>query len=121
MFDAVKIEHQFAMLLGEELGRRGGLNDADIFRNGDLEKIGRLIQKSVEILEVRINRIEFQPSERELGGTLARLKAGIDSLKNLGKMMESKEEIEKNDYHWLIVGDLVMTIAGLLDYIERRQ
>jgi len=122
MYDAVSIEYAFAHLLEKPIGARGGVHDADVFRYGSVKGLGQLLDATADHLSKRISRIQFAPIESQAGGAKAQLEASIRGLKAIAKEMMQKQDADKNreseDYHWLIIGDLVQTIASLLNHVE---
>lgn len=44
MFDAVNIEYAFAYFLEKDIGKRGGIHDADVFRGGEYKDLGELLE-----------------------------------------------------------------------------
>ncbi len=122
MYDAVQIEYAFAHLLQKPIGARGGLHDADVFRHGSVKELGKLLDATAEHLSRRISIIQFAPIECEAGGAKAQIQGSLLGLKGIAKEMMQEQDTDENreseDYHWLIVGDLVQTIASLLNHIE---
>ena len=120
MYDAESIELAFSALTGE--GRTGldGFLDADVFRLGKPKDIGQLLQKATDVLERRIASIRFEPGESEPGKPQARLNQAVESLRQVAADMQEMDRPEPEDYHWILVGHLVHTIAALLNLIEDR-
>lgn len=119
MFDAVAIEYAFDNLLGRSVGARGGANDADVFRNGSPTYLAEVIEAMVVALRKRTSTIPFDAADRENGGAEARLGVSISRLAELGKVLAKRKVDEPDDYHWEIIGALVMIISSLLEHIEK--
>lgn len=112
-YNAVGIEHSFAEFMNLRGGPRGGPHDADVFRCGDVKSLGVLIESFADHFQKRVSNIQ-QPSHP--GNTLKlRIQSPIDSLRSLAVKMKQSSEREPDDYHWLIVSDLVRLIGVLLD------
>ncbi|MDY6837182.1 MAG: hypothetical protein SWH78_04325 [Thermodesulfobacteriota bacterium] len=60
------------------------------------------------------------PSAQEAGTPKARLGVSIDYIRSIATKMQASNDKEEEDYHWLIVGALVMSIALLMDHIESK-
>lgn len=118
VYDAVGIEHAFSMLVGEGRGALGGLVEADVFRNGNPESIGQLLQRTADVLEERITAIEFEPWELVSAKPKARLEVAVEGLRRIGRDMENMSNREPEDYHWIVVKHLIQIIASLLDHME---
>lgn len=117
-FDAISIEYAFAFFLGKEIGDRGGLHDADVFRNGEYKDYGQLLVKMAQHLEKRVARLSFAESAIQPGGAKARLDGAIKDLKEVGEILKKQKGGEQYDYHWIIVGSLVSVIDSLLKQLK---
>jgi hypothetical protein len=56
--NAVALEYSFAHLLRLPLSRRGAVNDADVFRNGDPASLSKLLEATADSLETRLRIFE---------------------------------------------------------------
>lgn len=121
MYNATGIEHQLAVFLEEDVGMRGGAHDADIFRSGDPKELAKVVALIGTKLNERIGRIKFTDDEKENGGNAPRLQTTGDSLITVADQMKTLANREREDYHWLIVGNLCMALAAALDHIELLQ
>ena len=117
-YDAVEIEYGFAYFFEEPIGKRSGAHDADAFRGGEYADLGELLEKFAAHFRKRLGRIRFSPLEERGGGAKANLDASIDSIERMGTKIKGHQGREPDDYHWEIIGDLVHTIAALLDHLE---
>lgn len=117
-YDAVgQIEYAFGALFANKAGDRRTSHDADVFRNGDPESLKGLVGDLANALEYRMTSfLAFSPEDNESGGTQARITAAINNLRRLPEKI-TKDEPE--DYHWLLIGNLVWVIASLLDHFEK--
>lgn len=66
----------------------------------------------VRSLARSVSNASQTPGRRVAGG---RFDAAIQSLRSLSKDMKASQAKEPEDYHWLIVGDLALAIAALLE------
>jgi hypothetical protein len=118
MFDAVSIEHSFAIFMEEPLGHRGGPYDADIFRGGEPAELGMVVEQFAKHLAVRLDRIAFSAEESLNAGAKSRVQVAIARLLRCAEKLKARSKDEREDYHWEIIGDLVLSIAALLDHLE---
>lgn len=118
MYNAVSIEHIFAVLFGDPIGLRRDIYDADIFRDGDPKALGRLIELSAKWLEERLDNISFAPEESLNAGAKTRLVVAIKGLKEHGATLRESTKEYPNDPHWSIIGELMLCIISLMDHIE---
>ncbi len=118
MFDAVSIEHAFASFLQEPIGERGRRWDADVFRLGSPADIAKAITLMARHIETRTHGLSWSPDEGAPGGSLARLQSAAKSLQRLATDMASRRKEEPEDYHWEIVGKLVLCLSDLFDHLE---
>lgn len=100
---------------------RGGAHDADIFRMGDPKDLAKIVELIGSKLNERAARVEFTDDEKENGGNAPRLETAGDSLIRIAEQIKQRSESEREDYHWLIIGDLCMALAAALDHIELLQ
>ncbi len=92
------------------------LGDPDVIKKGDSKEIGQSLQRISNFLNARLQDLEFQPYEKDK--TKLRLEKGIISLNEMGKELESINDEELNDYHWYIVGMLVIILFSLFDHVQ---
>jgi len=118
MYNATGIEHALAVFLEKEVGMRGGVHDADKFRSGNPKDLAKVVERIGSKLNERSARIDFSEEEKENGGNAPRLLTSGDSLIRLAETIKQRSEKEREDYHWLIVGDLCMALGAALDHIE---
>lgn len=116
MFDAVSIEHSFAIFF-EQLGSRD-LHDAAVFRSGEAAEYGELLEAFARHFENRLDRIAFTPAESQNAGSRARLDVAIQRLRKHAETLKTSSFEERDDHHWLIIGALVLSVAALLDHLE---
>ena len=115
-YNAIGIETAFGIFMQQRNRQRGLPHDADVFRAGDVRALGEIIERFADHFQQRAAGIPW-PSTAD--GTLgARVQSSIDSLRSLATEMKASSAKEPQDYHWLIVGDLVLVIAALLDQLE---
>lgn len=114
----LNIELAFKMLIGPDDNALDGYVNADIFRHGDSEQLGILLQKTADVLMTRIDHIEFEPWENEAGKPKVKLSMTINNLRLIGQAMELLKKHDPEDYHWNIIGMLITIISGLLDHID---
>ncbi len=125
-FDATKPEYAFARILGKRIGARGGLNDADVFRGGDIKDLGKLMQATCRALRKRINAIHFSNADKSIStknaeaGCKVFIDSSIEGLERLANDMITATEQEREDYHWLIIADLIIIIDTLMKKMEER-
>lgn len=95
-----------------------GMVDPNIIKNGDLKEIGKSLQDVSDFLMIKANTLEFLPYETEEDSTKMRLDHYINTLKEIGKELEKLNAKEVHDYHWSIIGMLLIIIFSLFDHIE---
>jgi hypothetical protein len=120
-FPAEIIEHSFAVFLGHRVGERGHSFDADAFRNGNTNQLSAVIAETVGKLSERVNAIKFSEKEAQAGGAQARIEAAVAQLKDVSEEMKKSTQREPEDYHWIIVSELLYVIGSLLDHYENPQ
>jgi hypothetical protein len=114
-FDAVSIEYAFAQLIGNQIGGRGTVHDADVFRGGKPASLAKAVEAAADALQAKTNAKSFSETDSEPGGAKARIDVAISRLRATAKSMSTLEKDECEDYHWEIVGALVATSAALLE------
>src|SRR5882757_4840114 len=114
-FPAEGIEHSFATFLGHPVGQRGKSFDADAFRNGNTNKLSKVVEETVARLSYRVNLIRFSEDESEPGGAKARIEAAISQLRDVTEQMKTSTQREPEDYHWIIISELLCIVGSLLD------
>jgi len=112
-YDAAGIEHSFAIFLEQHIGKRGLPHDADVFRLGDTRALGKAIEQLANHLQTRMARISW-PSTAN-GSSSARVQSVVQTLRSLSVDMQASAAKEPQDYHWLIIGNLVLALAAVLD------
>lgn len=95
-----------------------GMVNLDIIKKGDLKEIGKSLQDVSDFLMIKANTLEFLPYETGEGSTEMRLNHYINALKEIGKELEKSDAKEVHDYHWSIIGMLIIIIFSLFDHIE---
>lgn len=116
-FDAVSIEHAFAQLIGNSIGGRGTVHDADVFRGGNPPDLAKALKAAADALEAKANMKTFTSADSQPGGAKARIDVAIRRLRKISLTMSTSKSIEREDYHWEIVGVLVATVAALLEKV----
>jgi len=104
--------------IGETPGGFFSFLSPEIIEEGDPSKIGRELQKGADILESRLEDIEFQPYEYEKGKTRSRLKEALNILREMGKEMEKIITQEPKEYHWYIIAMIMDITSSLFNHIE---
>ena len=120
-FGTAEIEYAFVRLLGASAWRDDESWDGGFFRRGNSQSFGRLLVKTAAHLEKRVGRLK-SPAE-DLGDVAARrqLTSAISGLQAIGEgLQEEEDEQPAGSHHWLTIGELVLTIAALLECIEAR-
>ena len=117
-FKAVDIEHSFAIFLGKEVGARGESYDADVFRGGSTPSLGRALEDFCSRAAQRVSGLKFDAAEGLPAGAKIRIESALSSLAGITGDMKMDKGREPDDYHWMIIGQLVALIAGILDHIE---
>lgn len=112
-YHAVGIEYAMAILFGDPLGQRGMDHDADVFRHSDTSELSKVVFRIADTIESRIKNLQFANDEN--GSPKKRLETVATSLRGIAEAMSNSKEEETQDYHWLIIGELVLTVASLLD------
>lgn len=114
-YNAVGTEHAFAAFMQQRIGARGLPHDADVFRSGDICALGEVIEHFADHFQQRAAGIQWASTADGTPG--ARVQAAIQSLRSLATRMKASRAKEPEDYHWLIVADLVLVTAALLEHI----
>lgn len=118
---SLKLEKLFLKYIsdiGETPGGFIGIIDSDTIAEGNPKRIGQELQKATDILESRLEDIEFQPYEYEKGKTRSRLKESLNILREMGKEMENVTAPESKEYHWYIIAVTMDIISSLFNHIE---
>src|SRR2546425_11659909 len=114
--DTLGMEYAFAQLLGA--GRRSETWDGGFFSQGDSQSFGRLLETAAVHLEERVSRLEIRSHERGQTRAERQLQSSIRGLKAIGEALrEEPAQAAPGDHQWLLVGELVLAIAGLLECI----
>ena len=117
---SLEIEYAFAQLLGN--GRRSEGWDGGFFSHGDSQSFGRLLEAAAVHLEERMSRLEIRSRERGQPRAKRQLHSSIHGLKAIGEALrEEPAQTAVDDHQWLLVGELVLAIAGLLECLEHPQ
>jgi hypothetical protein len=95
-----------------------GMVDPNVIKRGDLKEIGKSLQEVSDFLMIKAKTLELLPYESEEGETKMRLDHYIKALNDIGKELEKSEAKELHDYHWSIIGMLIIIIFSLFDHIE---
>ena len=104
--------------MGETPGGFIGVVNSDTIEKGNPKEIGQSLQKTADILESRLEDIEFEPYEYEKGKTRFRLKEALNTLREMGKEMENMTTRESKEYHWYIIAIAMDIISSLFNHIE---
>lgn len=121
--DLNKIEESFTYMINHFEASSStsfikGMVDPNIIKKGDLKEIGKSLQDVSDFLMIKAMNLELLPYESEEGGMEMRLDHYINALKDMGRELEKSDAEEVNDYHWSIVGMLIIVIFSLFDHIE---
>ena len=95
-----------------------GMIDPNVIKKGDLKEIGKSLQAVSDFLMIKAKTMELLPYESEEGETKMRLDHYIKSLNDIGKEIEKSDAKELHDYHWSIIGMLIIITFSLFDHIE---
>lgn len=114
MFNAVGIEHSFALLTQSPVGQRGLPFDADVFRFGDPKSIADALESAANAVESRLKSFAFKPADRGAGRPEGQLAEMIESIRRIASEMKGMQSIQRDDYRWIIIGSLVLGIHALL-------
>lgn len=117
--DAVDIEYAFGRVIGNEIGVRGTVHDADVFRGGNLNDISQAMESAIKAIEQRINVLPITEQDQESGEIGAQLGVAMSQLKTTCSIMKKQKVAEPNDYHWAIVANLLTIINTLIVLVER--
>ncbi len=104
--------------MGETSGGFIGFVNSNTIKEGNPKIIGQELQKATDILEARLEDIEFQPYEYEKGKTRSRLNEALNTLSEMGKEMENMTVQESKEYHWYIIAITMDIISSLFNHIE---
>jgi hypothetical protein len=94
-----------------------GMVDPDIIKKGNLKEIGKSLQEISDFLKIKANDLELLSYESEEGRTRMRLDYYIEVLNDIGKELKKSDAKEVHDYHWSIIGTLIIIIFSLFDHI----
>lgn len=114
-FDAVSIEYAFAQLIGNPVGARGTSHDADVFRGGNPKDLSKALLDAITALENKAKSVTFTSADAANGGAKARLDVAISRLRDYANELSKSKNVEREDYHWEIIGALISVIAALLE------
>ena len=114
----LNIELAFKMLVSPDDNALDGYVNSDIFRHGDSEQLGILLQKTADVLIDRMSHIKFEAWENDAGKPKVKLGMAINNLRIIGQAMEYVKKHDPDDYHWNIIGMLITIISSLLDHID---
>ncbi|WP_048080389.1 hypothetical protein [Methanobacterium arcticum] len=95
-----------------------GMVDPNVIKRGDLKEIGKSLQDVSDFLMIKAKTLELLPYESEEGETKMRLDHYIKALNDIGIELEKSDAKELHDYHWSIIGMLIIIIFSLFDHIE---
>jgi len=95
-----------------------GITDPEIIKKGNLKEIGTSLQRISEFLGNRIEDLESQSLKEEADKALSRLKRTNKAISEMGKEIEMIKTDEPKNYHWYIVGALIMNLISLFNHIE---
>lgn len=121
--DLSKIEESFTNMINHFEASAStsfikGMVDPNVIKRGDLKEIGKSLQDVSDFLMIKAKTLELLPYESEEGETKMRLDHYINALNDIGKELEKSEAKELHDYHWSIIGMLIIIIFSLFDHIE---
>jgi len=121
--DLSKIEESFTNMINHFEASAStsfikGMADPNVIKRGDLKEIGKSLQDVSDFLMIKAKTLELLPYESEEGETKMRLDHYINALNDIGKELEKSEAKELHDYHWSIIGMLIIIIFSLFDHIE---
>lgn len=120
--DLNKIEESFIEMMGHFEKSSStlfieGMVNPDIIKKGDLKEIGKSLQQISDFLKIKAKDLELLPYESEEGRTKMRLDHYIEALNDIGKELKKSDAKEVHDYHWSIIGMLIIIIFSLFDHI----
>jgi hypothetical protein len=87
-----------------------GMVDPTIIKKRDLKEIGKSLQDVSDFLMIKARNLELLPYESEEGGMEMRLDHYIEALNGMGKELEKSDAEELHDYHWSVIGMLIIII-----------
>jgi hypothetical protein len=117
-FNAVGIEHTLGLFFGKQIGSRGEIYDADIFRAGEPKDLAEILRRVADRLEQRLARITFPIADEPRVDAKSQVDGAIVRLRAIATQTAERPRSEPEDYHWEIFGALMMLIAGLLLRLE---
>jgi hypothetical protein len=105
MYDAYAIEVAVRNLCQHTDSARGEFYDADVFRCGNPDDLEKFLEKFSQVLKDRISPVLSDEKQKEYLNTVT------DSICSAKSRITQQEG---EDYHWLIVGNLVSIINLLI-------
>ena len=120
VLDPILLEYAFSRLSGDEIGKRGTLHDADIFRHGTIKDLGNVLEEAADSLKKRVDGLPFTDAEKANGGPEPRLRDNIEKLYRISQMLKERDEKDDIGYHWEVIGCFVDSLAASLEMIESR-
>ena len=117
-FKFEKLFSKYINDMGETPGGFISIVNLKTIEEGNLKEIGQGLQKSADILDNRLEDIEFQPYEYEKGKTRSRLKEALNTLREMGKEIENRTTQESKEYHWYLIAITMDIISSLFNHIE---
>jgi hypothetical protein len=118
MADAVSTEYSFAYLLGLELGDRGHVNDADVFRLGQPQDLAKVLEAAADAIDRRTRALGLQQPTPPPGSPAARIDVGVSDLRGIAMNLKNRSGLEGETYQWHVIGALVGIIAAMLAHYE---
>jgi hypothetical protein len=110
MFDAWGIEKAVENLCKHTGSTRGKFYGADVFRGGNEGDLKKFLEKLSQTIKDRVTpALPSDTDRKELNSVADRICATKSRI----------EKSEREDYHWLIVGDLVRVINLLIEQLEK--
>jgi len=117
---SLEIEYAFAQLFGA--GRRSETWDGGFFSQGDSQSFGRLLETAAVHLEERVSSLATRSHERGLPRAKRQSHSSIHGLTAIGQALrEEPAQAADDDHQWLLIGELILAIAGLLECLEHPQ
>ena len=104
--------------MGDISGGFFSIVNPETIEKGNPKEIGQELQNAAEILENRLEDIEFQPYEYEKCKTRSRLEKALNTLREMGKEMANMTDQEPKEYHWYIIALIIDIVSSLFNHIE---
>lgn len=124
LYDVMKIMNTFNKFLEKDTNHISPCStDPYVFRGGDAKELGELLEATATALKKKMNNIPFVPYDQKLLEKSVetefkkRFDHSIESLYFTANAMKESGEEEPEDYHWLIIADLIDIIDVLLKKI----